>query len=105
MDDMKAKGVKPNATTYNAMFKGLKENNLLEDAFRLMDDMIEHACNPDYITMEILTEWLSAVGESEKLKSFVQGYKGSEEDRKLVCFCCLKIFVQAITAADLHLKL
>ncbi|XWS76963.1 hypothetical protein CRYUN_Cryun01aG0223300 [Craigia yunnanensis] len=77
MDDMKAKGVKPNTTTYNAMFKGLKENNLLEDAFRLMDGMIEHACNPDFITMEILTEWLSAVGESEKLKSFVQGYKVS----------------------------
>ncbi|XP_022770503.1 pentatricopeptide repeat-containing protein At3g61520, mitochondrial-like isoform X2 [Durio zibethinus] len=77
MDDMKAKGVKPNTTTYNAMFKGLKENNLLEDAFRLMDCMIEHACNPDYITVEILTEWLSAVGESGKLKSFVQGYKVS----------------------------
>jgi hypothetical protein len=33
-----------------------------------MDRMIEHACNPDYITMEILTEWLSAVGETEMLK-------------------------------------
>ncbi|XVE73804.1 hypothetical protein DITRI_Ditri11bG0147900 [Diplodiscus trichospermus] len=77
MDDMKAKRVKPNTTTYNAMFKGLKENSLLEDAFRLMDDMVENACNPDYITMEILTEWLPAVGESEKLKSFVQGYKVS----------------------------
>ncbi|MBA0680229.1 hypothetical protein Goari_011940 [Gossypium aridum] len=39
----------------------LKENNLLEDAFRLMDAMIEHACKPDYITMEILTGWLSMV--------------------------------------------
>ena len=77
MDDMKAKGVKPNTTTKNAMFKGLEENNLLEDAFRLMDGMIEHACNPDHIIMEILTEWLCAVGESEKLKSFVQGYKVS----------------------------
>ncbi|XVF33255.1 hypothetical protein REPUB_Repub17cG0153200 [Reevesia pubescens] len=77
MDDMKAKAVKPNTTTYNAMLKGLKENNLLEDAFRLMDSMIEHACNPDDITIEILTEWLSAVGEMEKLKSFVQGNKVS----------------------------
>lgn len=58
---MKAKGVKPNSDTYNAMFKGLRENNLLEDAFRLMDAMIEHACKPDYITMEILTGWLSMV--------------------------------------------
>ncbi|EOX95861.1 Pentatricopeptide repeat superfamily protein, putative [Theobroma cacao] len=77
MDDMQAKGVKPNTTTYNAILKGLKEKNWLGDAFRLMDSMVEHACNPDYITMEILTEWLSAVGESEKLKSFVQGYKVS----------------------------
>jgi hypothetical protein len=30
--------------------------------------MKEHACNPDYITMEILTGWLSAVGETEMLK-------------------------------------
>ncbi|TYH38730.1 hypothetical protein ES332_D12G130100v1 [Gossypium tomentosum] len=77
MDEMKAKGVKPNTTTYNAMFKGLKENNLLEDAFILMDSMIEHGCSPDYITMEILTQWLSTVGESDKLKSFVQGHKVS----------------------------
>ncbi|XVE77207.1 hypothetical protein DITRI_Ditri13aG0043000 [Diplodiscus trichospermus] len=75
MDDMKAKGVKPNTTTYNAMFKGLKDKNLLDEAFRLMKSMIEHACNPDSITMEILTEWLSAVGEAEKLKSFIQGCK------------------------------
>ncbi|XP_022757456.1 pentatricopeptide repeat-containing protein At3g61520, mitochondrial-like [Durio zibethinus] len=77
MNDMEAKGVKPNTNTFNAMFKGLKEKNLLEDAFILMDSMIEHACNPDYITMEILTEWLSAVGESKKLKSFVRGCKVS----------------------------
>ncbi|XVF80138.1 hypothetical protein PTKIN_Ptkin15bG0046200 [Pterospermum kingtungense] len=77
MDDMRVKGVKPDTTTFNTMFRGLKEKNLLEDAFRLMDGMIEHACNPDYITTEILTEWLSAVGESEKLKSFLQGCKVS----------------------------
>ncbi|KAL4341781.1 hypothetical protein GQ457_08G022670 [Hibiscus cannabinus] len=77
MDDMKAKSVKPNTTTYNEVFKGLKENNLLEDAYRLMDGMVEHACNPDSITMGILGEWLSAVGESEKLQSFVQGNRVS----------------------------
>ncbi|KAK7856120.1 pentatricopeptide repeat-containing protein [Quercus suber] len=77
MDDMKVKGVKPNTTTYNAIFKGLRDKNLLEKAFELMDRMIEQACNPDYITMEVLTEWLSAVGETGKLKNFVQGYEVS----------------------------
>ncbi|XP_030967398.1 pentatricopeptide repeat-containing protein At3g61520, mitochondrial [Quercus lobata] len=77
MDDMKVKGVKPNITTYNAIFKGLRDKNLLEKAFELMDRMIEQACNPDYITMEVLTEWLSAVGETGKLKKFVQGYEVS----------------------------
>jgi pentatricopeptide repeat protein len=75
MHEMKLVAVKPNITTYNAMFKGLREKNLLEKAFELMDRMVEQACNPDYITMEVLTEWLSAVGETGKLKNFVEGYE------------------------------
>ncbi|GLU00701.1 hypothetical protein SLE2022_180490 [Rubroshorea leprosula] len=74
MDDMKVKGVKPNTSTYNSMFRGLKEKNSLEEAFKLMDRMINDACNPDYITMKILTEWLSAVGEMNKLKIFLRGH-------------------------------
>ncbi|KAK7358183.1 hypothetical protein VNO77_00107 [Canavalia gladiata] len=74
MDDMKVKGVQPNTTTYNAILKGVRDKKMLNKAFELMDRMIEDACSPDYITMEILTEWLSAVGEIEKLKCFVQGY-------------------------------
>ncbi|KAF5464356.1 hypothetical protein F2P56_014437 [Juglans regia] len=77
MDEMKVKGVRPNVTTYNAMFKGLREKNFLQKAFDLMDRMVEQACNPDYITMEVLTEWLPAVGETGKLKKFVQGYEVS----------------------------
>ncbi|KZV57660.1 pentatricopeptide repeat-containing protein mitochondrial [Dorcoceras hygrometricum] len=77
LDDMKDKGVKPNTTTYNAIFKGLQRRNWFEKAIELMDQMTEHACKPDYITMEILTEWLSVVGETKKLQSFVRGYKVS----------------------------
>ncbi|OAY49097.1 pentatricopeptide repeat-containing protein At3g61520, mitochondrial [Manihot esculenta] len=77
MDDMKAKGVKPNTATYNAIFKGLREKKWLKPAIELMDTMIEQACNPDYVTLEILREWLSAVGETEKLKNFVQRYEAS----------------------------
>ncbi|KAJ0052210.1 hypothetical protein Pint_00496 [Pistacia integerrima] len=77
MDDMKVKGVKPNTTTFNAMFKGLREKNMLDKALKLMDKMTEHACHPDYVSMEILTEWFSAVGETEKLRKFVQGYEVS----------------------------
>ncbi|KAJ9188284.1 hypothetical protein P3X46_003655 [Hevea brasiliensis] len=66
IDGMKVKGVRPNMTTYNAIFKGLREKKSLKPAFELMDKMREQTSNPDYITMEILTEWLSAVGEIEK---------------------------------------
>ncbi|KAL6126235.1 hypothetical protein ACLB2K_074286 [Fragaria x ananassa] len=74
VDDMKDKGARPNTQTFNALFKGLRENNLLEKAFQFMDRMVEQACRPDYTTMEILTEWLSCVGEIERLRKFVQGY-------------------------------
>ncbi|KAK3194714.1 hypothetical protein Dsin_026024 [Dipteronia sinensis] len=77
MDDMRNNGAKPNTATYNAMFKGLREKNMLEKTFNLMDKMVEHACPPDYISMEILLEWLSAVGETEKLKKFTQGFRVS----------------------------
>ncbi|XP_062030631.1 pentatricopeptide repeat-containing protein At3g61520, mitochondrial-like [Rosa rugosa] len=78
MEDMKEKEVRPNTQTFNALFKGLRENNLLKKAFQFMDRMVEQACNPDYITMEILTEWLSGVGEIERLRKFVQGYPVSK---------------------------
>ena len=81
MDDMKAQGVKPNTTTYNALFKGLREKNLLEKAFKFMDRMVEQACHPDYITMEILTEWLSAAGKIDKLRKFIQGYEVSVPEK------------------------
>ncbi|XP_044502827.1 pentatricopeptide repeat-containing protein At3g61520, mitochondrial-like [Mangifera indica] len=77
MDNMKVKEVKPNTATFNAMFKGLREKNMLDEALKLMDEMVEHACHPNYISMEILTEWLSAAGELEKLRKFVQGCKVS----------------------------
>ncbi|KAF7814319.1 pentatricopeptide repeat-containing protein [Senna tora] len=77
MDDMKETGIRPNTTTYNAIFKGIQDKKMIDKAFELMDRMVEDACKPDYVTMEILTEWLSAVGEIENLKKFVQGYKVS----------------------------
>lgn len=77
MDDMKVNGVKPNTNTYNAMFKGLRDKNMLETTFKFMDKMVEDACLPDYITMEILTEWLSGAGKAGKLRKFLQGYEVS----------------------------
>jgi len=38
-----------------------------------MDRMIEEGCDSDCVTMEILTEWLSAIDELERLRCFVQG--------------------------------
>ncbi|PWA91583.1 pentatricopeptide repeat (PPR) superfamily protein [Artemisia annua] len=77
MESMLQKDVRPNTTTYNAMFKGLSSQNKLRIALRLMDQMTSQSCNPDYVTMEILNDWLSAVGETEKLRKFVQGYQVS----------------------------
>ncbi|WOH09503.1 hypothetical protein DCAR_0728960 [Daucus carota subsp. sativus] len=74
MNDMKIKGVRPNTNTFNAMFKGLHDKNWLDEALKLMDQMTQQACNPDYITMEILTDWLSTVGQTEKLQNFVKGF-------------------------------
>ncbi|XP_014521218.1 pentatricopeptide repeat-containing protein At3g61520, mitochondrial [Vigna radiata var. radiata] len=89
MDDMKIKGVRPNTTTYNAIFKGVRDKKMLQKAFELMDRMIEDACSPDYITMEILTEWLDAVGEIEKLKCFVDGYPVSSSASSPFSKCML----------------
>ncbi|GAU33868.1 hypothetical protein TSUD_66550 [Trifolium subterraneum] len=83
MDDMKVKGVRPNTTTYNAVLKGVRDKRMLDKGFELMDRMVEDACNPDYVTMEILTEWLSAIGEIEKLKLFVEGYRVSSNPSSL----------------------
>lgn len=77
MDTMLQKGVKPNTTTYNAMLKGLYSAKRLKEALKVMDQMTNQACNPDYVTMEILNDWLSAVGEVEKLRRFVEGYQVS----------------------------
>ncbi|XP_027336520.1 pentatricopeptide repeat-containing protein At3g61520, mitochondrial-like [Abrus precatorius] len=75
MEKMKIKGVRPATTTYNAILKGIRDKKMLHKAFELMDRMIEDDCKPDYITMEVLTEWLSAIGEIEKLKRFVEGFQ------------------------------
>ncbi|KAK7292729.1 hypothetical protein RJT34_15581 [Clitoria ternatea] len=89
MDDMKVKGVKPDTTTYNAILKGVRDKKMLNKAFELMDRMVEDACRPDYITMEVLTDWLSAVGEIEKLKRFVQEYQISSDPAPSQTSLCL----------------
>ncbi|VFQ58596.1 unnamed protein product [Cuscuta campestris] len=76
-DDMKAKGVMPNTTTYNSIFKALRERNWFERAFELMDQMSASLCDPDYVTVEILTEWLPAIGQTDKSRSFVEGHQVS----------------------------
>lgn len=77
LGDMKEMGVRPDTSTFNSLLKGLEERRCLDKAFKLMNEMNEQACSPDYVTMEILTEWLPAVGQTEKLQAFVQGYKVS----------------------------
>ncbi|MED6145739.1 hypothetical protein PIB30_028100 [Stylosanthes scabra] len=77
----KERGVRPNTTTFNDILKGIRDKRALNVALALIDRMIENACKPDYVTMEILTEWLSAVGEIEKLEQFIMGYAVSSDSR------------------------
>ncbi|KAI3836634.1 hypothetical protein MKX03_030583 [Papaver bracteatum] len=71
------KGLIPNVITYNVVLKGLSERNRLDKALYIMDKMAKMNCNPNYVTMEILTRWLPQVGETERLKDFVKGYTSS----------------------------
>jgi hypothetical protein len=43
-----------------------------EKAFELMDRMREERCTPDYVTMDVLMDWLPEIGETERLKCFMQ---------------------------------
>ncbi|PIA29493.1 hypothetical protein AQUCO_05900008v1 [Aquilegia coerulea] len=68
VDHMIAKGVRPDVQTYNAIFRGLRDMNLLDKAFVVMDTMKEQACDPDNITMQ----WLSTAGETTRLNNFAK---------------------------------
>lgn len=72
MEEMQSRGLLPTTTTYNALFRSLKESNMLAEALALMDRMKEQNLSPDYVTMEILSGWLPAVGEATKLKTFLR---------------------------------
>ncbi|KAG0480646.1 hypothetical protein HPP92_011504 [Vanilla planifolia] len=76
-DEMKGCGLHPNAITYNAMMRGLCEKNMSGKAFELMEAMRGEGCDPDFTTMEILTGWLPAIGETGRLKRFMQGKEAS----------------------------
>ncbi|CAI0627417.1 unnamed protein product [Linum tenue] len=80
MDDMEVRGAKASANTFNAVFRALREERMVNKAFELMDRMVRQGINPDYMTMDILTEWLSGIGEMEKLRRFVEGCTVSEGD-------------------------
>ncbi|VVB13851.1 unnamed protein product [Arabis nemorensis] len=81
-EDMFKKRVRPNVETYNAFFKILKDNNQLETVLELMDEMVKHSCEPNHITMEVLMKILPEVGESTKLKKFMQRYSVASPTEK-----------------------
>lgn len=37
-----------------------------EKAFELMDHMMEERCTPDYVSIDVLMEWPTVIGEKEK---------------------------------------
>ncbi|XP_020581448.1 pentatricopeptide repeat-containing protein At3g61520, mitochondrial-like [Phalaenopsis equestris] len=73
LDQMRSSRVPPNIITYNAIMKGLCEKNMSAMAFELMEQMKEEGCDPDLTTMEILSGWLPAIGETERLRWFIAG--------------------------------
>ncbi|XP_074592608.1 uncharacterized protein LOC141848474 [Curcuma longa] len=78
--EMQKQDILPNARTYTSIFKGLKDHNMSDKAFELMDEMSSHGCKPDYGTMDVLTGWLTAIGETERLRLFVQQTTSSNID-------------------------
>ncbi|XP_042456081.1 pentatricopeptide repeat-containing protein At3g61520, mitochondrial-like [Zingiber officinale] len=79
-DEMQEKDILPNVRTYTAIFKGLKNRNMSDKAFELMDKMNLQGCKPDYGTMLLLTGWLTVIGETERLRLFVQRATSSDID-------------------------
>uniref|UniRef100_A0A7N0T3I8 Pentatricopeptide repeat-containing protein n=1 Tax=Kalanchoe fedtschenkoi TaxID=63787 RepID=A0A7N0T3I8_KALFE len=74
MNEMRAGNLRPTTNTYNSLFKAFMEEQRLDKALNLMDQMIEDGCNPDLVTMKILSDWLSCAGESDRLRRFVQAF-------------------------------
>jgi hypothetical protein len=74
---MTEKCVPANVTTYNALLKGLQYKNMAEKDFEIMEWMRNERCMPDYVTMDVLMEWLSDIGETDRLKHFIQQKEGS----------------------------
>lgn len=56
-----------------------------ENAFESMDRMMEERCTPDYVAIDVLMEWLTVIGETERWKDFMQQC-GTQED-KLIRIC------------------
>ncbi|KAG6523430.1 pentatricopeptide repeat-containing protein At3g61520, mitochondrial-like [Zingiber officinale] len=79
-DEMQEKDILPNVRTYTAIFKGLKNHNMSDKAFELMDKMNLQGCKPDYVAMVLLTGWLTVIGETERLRLFVQRTTSSNID-------------------------
>ncbi|KAF5197784.1 hypothetical protein FRX31_012629 [Thalictrum thalictroides] len=65
-------GVIIDVGTYNAIFQVLREMNCLDNKFKLLENIKEHACSPNDVTMDILTSWFSTEGKTTRLRNFVQ---------------------------------
>ncbi|KAK8966547.1 hypothetical protein KSP40_PGU000986 [Platanthera guangdongensis] len=72
LDQMRKNGVSPNVITYNTILKGLCENNISGKAFEVIDQMKAERCSPNARTVEILTGWLPAIGETKRLRCFME---------------------------------
>ncbi|KAG6523422.1 hypothetical protein ZIOFF_013279 [Zingiber officinale] len=79
-DEMQKQDILPNVKTYTSIFKGFKDHNMSDKAFELMDKMNSQGCKPNYMTMNVLTGWLTAIGETERLRLFVQRMTASDID-------------------------
>ncbi|KAG6527235.1 hypothetical protein ZIOFF_009330 [Zingiber officinale] len=79
-DEMQKQDILPNVKTYTSIFKGFKDHNMFDKAFELMDKMNSQGCKSKYVTMNVLTGWLTAIGETERLRLFVQWMTVSDID-------------------------
>ncbi|KAG6484221.1 hypothetical protein ZIOFF_061016 [Zingiber officinale] len=79
-NEMQKQNILPNVKTYTSIFKGFKDQNMSHKAFELMDKMNLQGCKPNNVTMNVLTGWLTAIGEAERLRLFVHRMGASDID-------------------------
>ncbi|KAJ3695154.1 hypothetical protein LUZ60_000531 [Juncus effusus] len=75
VNEMKERGVNANVTTFNAVLKGLRQEEGFEElGFEILDLMVKDKCRPNFVTIDLLINWLPKIGEEIRFKKFIEAF-------------------------------